>query len=485
MKGGIPILQNLEKLEVTSCEKIQHLFETAELWSTQQALNHHHHHHLSLKSLKVVEIGSCNKMRYVFPVAVANSLGQLETLRISNCLRLAEIIQETEASNTSLRSPREVHVSECNNLTSLSSLSHCQFLENLTDLYIQSCCRLEYTFPNSMAEGTLPQLKTISLRNLPQLKGNDIVFTLPSLQQLEVMYCPLLTPFIIWAKIQGLMFWGMGETKQLGDMRGRSPNIEYLTITNFEDHLFDGGSYNLSCLKNLTLWDLPKLRVIWNLSPIQVVNFQNLTEFNVDNCGRLRYIFTATIARNLPQLRSLTIRKCDGLEQIIEKDETSSQDDHQPIYFPNLVDIRIRNCANLESLFPVSVAHHLPKLKILSVINVHKLEKVFGKGDEANVSNDKEKVIHLPHLETVKLEELPDIKSFSPMAYHFVLPSLHSLAVISCPNIITRFSVESKQYGHAITETIPSIDEHIADEFATSQETTWRIGTDIEYERKF
>ncbi|XVE50134.1 hypothetical protein DITRI_Ditri01bG0137200 [Diplodiscus trichospermus] len=484
-KGGIPILRTLEMLEVRYCDKTEVLFQTTELGSTQ-ALSHHF---VSLKSLKVVKIESCNKLRYLFPATVANSLGQLETLRIDNCWKLKEIILGAGVSIINLHGLREVYVLNCGNLTSLSSLSHGHILENLTMLEVQNCCRLEYTFPISMAKG-LPQLKTISLANLSKLKGNDIVFMLPSLQQLTVEICPQLTPFIISAKIQTLMFSKMGKIKQSDDMmvpklRERSINMEYIIITNFEDYLFDAGSFNLSSLKILTLWNLPELRGIWKGS-IQVVNFQNLTQLNVSHCGRLLFIFTATIAQNLPQLSSLIIETSDRLEQIIEKDdETLSQDDHQPIYFPNLVYIEISSCANLKSLFPFCGSHQLQKLRFLFVQDMSKLEKIFEKEDEANVTKDKDEVIHLPQLESLSLKELPYLKHFSPMVYHFVLPSLNSLYVRGCPNIITRFWLDSKQYGHAMTEIIPPIDEHIAEESATTQETTWPIGSDITYWKIF
>ncbi|XVF78693.1 hypothetical protein PTKIN_Ptkin14bG0156000 [Pterospermum kingtungense] len=214
---------------------------------------------------------------------------------------------------------------------------------------------------------------------------------------------------------------------------------------------------------------LPELLVEWN-GPVQVENFQNL-------------IFSPTTTRNLPQLSFLDIGYCNELQQIIENVETSSEH-HPPVCFPNLTSINVTCCENLKSLFPVSVADGLPKLKNLDVREVSELEKVFGKGDEANVCKDQKKlIIHLPQLETLSLSMLPKVKSLSPMAYHFVLPSLRELEVTSCPDISTRFSVDSKQWGHAITEKIPSTDENIEKESATTQQTTWPIGRDIKYWR--
>ncbi|MBA0635386.1 hypothetical protein Godav_029407, partial [Gossypium davidsonii] len=140
-----------------------------------------------------------------------------------------------------------------------------------------------------------------------------------------------------------------------------------------------------------------------------------------------------------------------NLEQIIEKDQTSSQHHLHPICFPNLNLIRIINCENLKCLFPLTLAHGgLPNLGRLYLRRVSKLEQVF-EGDEPNVSKDEEKVMHLPRLTYLRLDELPNLVSFSPVGYHFVFPFLIDLQVEGCPNITTRFSVDSEKSVHAKT----------------------------------
>ncbi|XP_040948698.1 uncharacterized protein [Gossypium hirsutum] len=145
------------------------------------------------------------------------------------------------------------------------------------------------------------------------------------------------------------------------------------SISNFEE-LFEYPSYNLSSLDILALYELTELRVIWS-GPIQVEHFQNLTHLTVQDCRRLRYIFSPTIARNLPQLRTLDVLDCEELEQIIEKDQTPSQHHLQPICFPNLKWITIEI---------------LQKLEELKLSRVSKLEQVF-EGDEGNVSKNEAK----------------------------------------------------------------------------------------------
>ncbi|KHG17871.1 Disease resistance RPS2 -like protein [Gossypium arboreum] len=332
-----------------------------------------------------------------------------------------------------------------------------------------------------MAQG-LSLLNEVELVNLPQLKGgtrNDIVLASPSLHKLKVMGCPQLTPFIISTNIQVLEFSEMTEKKQISnvivpEMRGgTSTSMEYLTISNFEE-LFEYYGYNLSSLKILNLSRLIELRVIWS-GPIQVGNYQNLTELDVKDCKRLRYIFPLTMARNLPQLWRLDISDCEELEQIIEKDQTSSQHHLQAVCFPNLIWITIRNCENLKCLFPITLAHGgLQKLENIILGRISKLEQVF-EGDEPNVSKEEEKVIHLPRLTDLQLDGLPNLVSFGHVGYHFVFQSLLILRVVDCPNITTRFSFDSEKSVHAKTQACHLVDEIIVKESATAQETRWPI----------
>ncbi|PPD70196.1 hypothetical protein GOBAR_DD32927 [Gossypium barbadense] len=424
-------LQKLEEFKVESCHSMKVLFPIAELRSIEQEGPGRH---LSLQSLKIVEIEGCNNLKYIFPMSVANSLGQLHTLKIKSCLQLEDIIQDPQVAYVCL----------------------------------------------------LQSLREVSLIDLPQLKGrdvNDIMLTQSSLQKLKVHNCPQLTHFFISTTIQKLELSEMTEKKQISNVtvperRGETSTCtEYLTISNFEE-LFEYSGYNLSTLYFLRLYKLTELRVIWS-GPIQVEHFQNLAQLTVQDCRRLRYIFSPTIARNLPQLWTLVISNCEELEQMIEKDQTSSQHHLQPICFPNLSYISIRNCENLKCLFPITLAHGgLPNLLRLCLEWVSKLEQVF-EGDESNLNKEEEKVIRLPQLCSLELIELPNLVSFSPVGYHFIFPSLTDLRVKGCPNITTRFSVDSEKSVHAKTQASQSVDEIIVEDSVTAQETAWPIGSDI------
>ncbi|KAH1063576.1 hypothetical protein J1N35_028563 [Gossypium stocksii] len=435
-----------------------HLCKYEEL-EQDQTSSQYHPLPICFPNLILIDILECESLKSLFPIIVAQDSSKklnapnLQTLKIKRCFGMEEIIQGSQVSTINFQCLREVEVRECNNLKFLFPMCVANSLGKLQTLKIKSCSQLQDIIQGpkvliSIAQG-LARLNEVEFINLPRLKGknrNDIVLTSPSLHMLKVRDCPQLAPFSVSTTIQVLEFSGMTEMKQISNVTvpersgGTSTCTEYLTISNFEE-LFEYPGYNLSTLKFLRLYKLTELRVIWS-GPIQVEHFQNLSKLTVQNCRRIRYIFSPTIARNLPKLWRLVISNCEELEQIIEKDQTSSQHHLQPICFPNLSSITIQMCENLKCLFPITLADG-----------------------------------GLPNLRQLQLDRLPNLVSFSPVGYHFVFPSLVNLEVTYCPNITTRFSVDSEKSASQ------SVDEIIVEESATAQETAWPIGSDIEWKQ--
>ncbi|KAK8358809.1 hypothetical protein V6Z12_A04G048800, partial [Gossypium hirsutum] len=396
---------NLILIDLWGCESLKSLFP---IIVAQEIIQDSQVSTLSFQCLRELQVTKCNKLKFLFPM----------------CFGMEEIIQDSQVSTISFQCLREVQVTHCNNLKFLFPMCVANSLRQLQTLKIESCSQLKDIIHGpevltSMAQG-LVQLNEVELINLPQLKENyrnNIVLTSPSLSKLNVRDCPQLTHLIVSTNIKELEFSKMTGMKQISNVT--DPERRGRTSTS---------------------------------APIQVEHFQNLTHLTVKDCKRLRYIFSPTIARNLPQLVWLNISDCEELEQIIEKDQTPSQHHLQRICFPKLSWIRIFNCENLKCLFPITLAHGgLQNLFQLFLQRVSKLEQVF-EGDESNVSKDEEKVIHLPRLAELYLCILPNLVSFSPVGYHFVFPSLINLHLKGCPNVTTRFSIDSKQSVHAKTQ---------------------------------
>ncbi|TYI84758.1 hypothetical protein E1A91_D05G389300v1 [Gossypium mustelinum] len=379
---------NLQTLRIESCFGMEEIIQDSQV-ST-----------ISFQCLRELQVTKCNKLKFLFSMCVANSLGKLQTLKIERCFGMEEIIQDLQVSTISFQCLREVQVTECNKLKFLFPMCVANSLGQLQTLRIESCSQLQEIIQGpevliSMSQG-LARLNEVELTNLPQLKGrdkNDIVLTSPSLHVLKVRDCPQLTPFIVPTNIQALVFSEMTEKKPL----------------------FEYSGYDVSSLDILRWYKLIGLRVIWS-GPIQVEHFHNLTHLM-------------------------------ELDQIIEKDQTASQHHLQPICFPNLSSITIISCVKLRCLFPITLAHDgLPKLYRLELENITQLEPGVWR------------------------------RRCDPLGYHFIFQSLCSLEVTYCPNIITRFSVDSKDSVHAKTQASHSVDEIIVED-----ETAWSIGSDIQW----
>ncbi|KAG4149638.1 hypothetical protein ERO13_D05G346100v2 [Gossypium hirsutum] len=158
-------LQKLEEVIVSDCGEMQVLFPIAELRSIEQEGPSRH---LSLQSLKIVEIEGCNNLKYIFPMSIANNLGQLHTLKIKSCSQLEDIIEDRQ---------------------------------------VEYKCLLQ----------SLRKVSLIDLRQLKKTDVNGILLTQSSLQKLKVHNCPQLTHFIISTTIQELVF-GKMTNEQLSNL---------------------------------------------------------------------------------------------------------------------------------------------------------------------------------------------------------------------------------------------------------------------------
>ncbi|KAA3453076.1 putative disease resistance protein [Gossypium australe] len=349
-------LQNLEEVIVSVCDKMQVLFPIAELRSIEQEGPSRH---LSLQSLKIVEINGCNNLKYIFPISVANSLGQLHTLKIESCSQLEDIIQDRQAAYKCL----------------------------------------------------LQSLREVSLIDLPQLKGNnvsDILLTQSSLQKLKVHNCPQLTHFFISTTIQELVF-GKMTNEQLSNLHLCKYEELEQDQTSSQDHLLP------ICFPNLILIDILECESLKSLFPIiaaqgsskklnapnlqilkiescsgmeeiiqpsqvSIISFQCLREVQVTKCNNLKFLFPMCVANSLGKLQTLKIERCFGMEEIIQPTQVST------ISFQCLREVHITECNNLKFLFPTCVATSLEQLQTLMIERCFGMEEIIQDSQVSTIS---------------------------------------------------------------------------------------------------
>ncbi|KAF3946018.1 hypothetical protein CMV_027668, partial [Castanea mollissima] len=107
-------------------------------------------HQLTFSNLTVLELNYCRLLTKLLSPVVAQSLGKLENLKLSNCNALKQIISKEDRM---LLHSQNQHI----------SLPKLRFLE------IVGCNQQEYIFPITVAQ-SVPLLEKLIMRKLPKLK---------------------------------------------------------------------------------------------------------------------------------------------------------------------------------------------------------------------------------------------------------------------------------------------------------------------------
>ena len=87
---------------------------------------------------------------------------------------------------------------------------------------------------------------------------------------------------------------------------------------------------------------------------LPLTSFSNLTILKVEQCDKLKFVFSLSIAKGLSQLQELEIRECNILGAIIIKEEGGIEDRYM-ILFPRLHHLVLHRLPKLMSFLSVSI----------------------------------------------------------------------------------------------------------------------------------
>ena len=120
-----------------------------------------------------------------------------------------------------------------------------------------------------------------------------------------------------------------------------SSDIQYI-IDSIDQQFMEQGAFPL--LESLSLWDLKNLEEVWH-GPIPIGPFGNTKTLEVFSCPKLRYLFRLSTARGLSLLKSMKIRNCEAMQQVITYGrESEDKDDGTNLeLFPNLQTLKLIN----------------------------------------------------------------------------------------------------------------------------------------------
>ncbi|KAJ6753537.1 RESISTANCE PROTEIN RGA2 putative-RELATED [Salix purpurea] len=373
-------LVQLQLLDIYRCSELEQIIAKDNDDEKDQILSGSDLQSLCFPNLRKVEIDGCNKLRSLFPVAMASGLPKLETLDVAHSSQLLGVFGKDDDA-----SPVNVE-----------------------------------------KQMVLPNLSFLKLDNLPSivcfsLGCDDFLF--PRLGNPMVDECPKLT------------------TKFANKTEGHI-NLREIRITDCKgaQDRRTGHELSLLSLEKLKLNSMPDMRCIWkglvlsHLTCLTVSRCEKLTHVftgsMVASLVQLQYLHISGCG----ELEQIIAKDNDD-----EKDQILSGSDLQSLCFPNLRKVEIDGCNKLRSLFPVAMASGLPKLETLTVSNSSQLLGVFWQDDHASPVNV-EKQMEFPNLSSLWLENLPSIVCFSLGCDDFLFPCLEDLTVDECPKLTTQFA---------------------------------------------
>ncbi|MED6137117.1 hypothetical protein PIB30_061975 [Stylosanthes scabra] len=359
------LLCKLEELVVRQCDSVKAIFEVTHEAKDIQ-IN-------SLRSsLKKLTIEQLPNLEHLFPTSVAENLVKLEKLEVIGCDKLVEIVANDE-STVEGASKEFLKTFECEP----QRFQHPQ-AENQVIF-----------FP----EKVFPYLKFLALCKeeiMMMLNGQFDVNDLSKLEALELQ-----------------CFHNDSNTFPY-ELFQLLPTIEKLLVrcSSFKEIFCNKSPTmvcveeiipHLKCLQLSTLYQLNSigLQHSWmqhipeNLEKLQIdechclrsivpskVSFSSLIELNISECNGLVNLFTPSTSRTLHQLKSMSIKNCESLEEIVSAEEVEelSKFDEEEIIFKNLKTLSLRSLPNLGRFYNGNIALRFPFLVHLLLMDCNKMK---------------------------------------------------------------------------------------------------------------
>ncbi|XP_016744507.1 uncharacterized protein [Gossypium hirsutum] len=312
---------------------------------------------LGVQSLTRLEVWECHKLKCAFTSSMVKSFVQLETLIVSHCDKMEDIIEGIlggeERINNSIRVFPKLNSLKLNNLSNLKRF----------------CCGINPV--------EFPLLRKLEIKKCHVLSafhfetasiGNNISFD-PSVPRPQYLF----SEKVIFPVLEELgICCGIEYEVQDVDLDIRTTMECELEACRDDDSMKE--LYMFPNLHQLTLgWNVG-VKEIWRLVPSSVP-FQNLVILEVRECDGIIKLITHSTAKSLVQLKEMSILNCKKIEEIIEGGDNNDQDE---IIFPQLNSLELESLPKLESFclswnytfgFPslqTVIVEDCPKMKIFS-----------------------------------------------------------------------------------------------------------------------
>ncbi|KAI3516599.1 hypothetical protein L1887_15521 [Cichorium endivia] len=426
---------------------------------------------------KKIQIDDCHALSRVFPYCVVEQLHELEELKVSKCKSMVELFELKDGVDDTnnvgdgtcitMTIPRSANmtlvelpnltilqIEDCEVLEYIFTISTLESLKQLKELTVKECKAMQVIVKEAVEHTKtsktiiFPRLKSLTLANLPNLKGFFLgmnEFQWPILEKVEMYRCPKMVTFTSGHSMApklnhihtglgkhrlecGLNFHFTNATQEtqlpmcstpymikllqfpwsflnLVEVNAQSPNILVTSRMIFP------------CNELLNLKNLEKLHI--NLRYV-TSNTEELFELVNDDANETNSIV------EVPNLKELSLGGLHKLQHIWKNSRSIS------LKFPNLTKVSIKRCRLLGHVFTCCMVGSLLQLQDLEISDCMNMNVIVKHVED---SETRATAIVFPCLKSITLRRLPNLKGFFLGKADFVWPSLDTLEIKDCPQI--------------------------------------------------
>ncbi|GKV43158.1 hypothetical protein SLEP1_g50489 [Rubroshorea leprosula] len=355
-----------------------------------------------IQSLTKLIVEGCDQFEHILSSSMAKCLVQLTYLAIRKCKRMREIIaaENAEDKEDLILFPKLniLNMVDLENLTRFCSGNYTIKFTTLKELLIRNCQELKgFVVDTSTNDKDGPQAlfnEKVEFPNLEILR----IFHLEKLRNIwhhqfqeddlfADSFCKLKLLHIICCDKLRTIFPSYMVERLL-------KSVEKLEVFNCHsvEEIFEPGELNVrgevdSQLRELLVWDLPRLKHLWTRWDAHgIFTFRNLKFVQAVRCLKLQYVFPTSVAVDLQQLEVLWLMDC-GIEEVValgEGNEVVSR-----FVFRSLSNLCLWDLWRLKYFYPRKHVLECPRLKKFRTCNS-------GVAKETNGESPGEYPVQLP-----------------------------------------------------------------------------------------
>ncbi|XP_029128348.1 uncharacterized protein LOC114916212 [Cajanus cajan] len=335
-----PFLENLQTLQVKCCYKLSNLVPSSCT--------------VSFTNLTYLEVSSCNGLIYLFTFSTAKSLGGLKRLKIKKCKSLIEIVskegdESDEDEQIIFKQLQVLYLKELRWFRWFYPGNYTLRFPCLEQVHVIDCWWMKTFSPNNIIDHSTTT-KWFSAKYESSQQCSDLNSTahrifeekLRNLEDLEVVgdewkmiWHGVFEGNLFLHKLKALSFKRCETDVFPCEFLQHVPNIERLEVRDSSfDHILCFESHNEDDIGLENFWIQPILR--------------NLTVLKIYHCNSLECLFISSTVKSLAQLKTMEIRICDSIEEIVVCNKEGDESNEDEIIFPQLNSLNLFLLPNLK-----------------------------------------------------------------------------------------------------------------------------------------